>query len=545
MPAGNDLVSGREHHAGRAFALALAALATVPSLLSATSYLPMSDESLVDQAPVAAVLRLAAGPPPVAAGDAAVTDYQMAVERVLKGSLPGSMVTVRVPGGPTPGGRTLQIWGAPRFAPGERVLLFLALRPDGRYGILHLMLGAFHEVRVGSRRLALRDLGETQALTAGGGVAAREPARDFAGFARWIARRAAGLRPRPLYLVDLPPDQARVVERFTYLGGAKYRWFEFDAAQSVSVFAHQDGQPGLAGGGFTEFQAAIAAWNDDPSSHVLYQYDGTTAADGGFTVFDDVNAILFDDRNGDIAGGFSCSSPGVGSGVLAIGGAWSSGTQQGGAFVIEGADIVVNDGAGCWFVTAKRAEQVYGHELGHTLGLGHSCGDGSSGSCDTTAKREALMRANAHADNRGASLNVDDRAGIRSLYPAPYSFFTLTPCRLVDTRNPAGPFGGPALASGFARAFTVGGNCGVPATAGAVAVNVTVAGATGAGHLTLYSADIPAPNTSAISFSAGQVRANNAVLLLSAETAGRITVLPNLTGNGEVHLILDLYGYFQ
>ena len=84
--------------------------------------------------------------------------------------------------------------------------------------------------------------------------------------------------------------------------------------------------------------------------------------------------------------------------------------------VILGADIVMNDGTGCWFVTGKRAEQVYGHELGHTLGLGHSCGD-ENRPCYNDVVRGALMRATAHADDRGARLNDDDKAGIAFLYP--------------------------------------------------------------------------------------------------------------------------------
>jgi hypothetical protein len=36
-------------------------------------------------------------------------------------------------------------------------------------------------------------------------------------------------------------------------------------------------------------------------------------------------------------------------------------------------------------------------------------------------------------------------------------FFTLEPCRLIDTRNPAGPLGGPALQPGAARLFVVTG----------------------------------------------------------------------------------------
>lgn len=57
-----------------------------------------------------------------------------------------------------------------------------------------------------------------------------------------------------------------------------------------------------------------------------------------------------------------------------------------------------------------------GHELGHVLGLSHPCGDEASGACDSVTI-EALMRAYAHGDGRGAALNSDDRAAVRALYP--------------------------------------------------------------------------------------------------------------------------------
>ena len=163
---------------------------------------------------------------------------------------------------------------------------------------------------------------------------------------------------------------------------------------------------------------------------------------------------------------------------------------------------------------------------------------------DTTGLQPGAYNATLFiATNSGRQPQL--QVPVRLTVPASYSFFTVTPCRLADTRNPPGPFGGPALSNGVVRTFTVGGNCGVPAAAGAVSVNLTVVGATGSGHLTLYSADVPAPNTSNINFTPGLVRANNAVLTLSAEAAGRIAVLPVVTGNGQVHLIVDVNGYFQ
>ena len=35
------------------------------------------------------------------------------------------------------------------------------------------------------------------------------------------------------------------------------------------------------------------------------------------------------------------------------------------------------------------------------------------------------------------------------------SFTPITPCRVADTRNPTGPFGGPMLTGGTARVFAI------------------------------------------------------------------------------------------
>lgn len=121
-------------------------------------------------------------------------------------------------------------------------------------------------------------------------------------------------------------------------------------------------------------------------------------------------------------------------------------------------------------------------------------------------------------------------------------FFTVLPCRVVDTRNPAGPRGGPGLVGGTDRAFTIAGNCGIPASARAVFMNMVVTGATAPGHLRLHPGGTAVPLASSINYSAGQTRANNAVIPLSmlgdlAAFAGQ--------ASGTAHFVLDVYGYFQ
>jgi hypothetical protein len=121
-------------------------------------------------------------------------------------------------------------------------------------------------------------------------------------------------------------------------------------------------------------------------------------------------------------------------------------------------------------------------------------------------------------------------------------FYTLTPCRVLDTRSPTGPYGGPALAALSDRTFIIGGQCGIPPAATGVSVNVTVTQPTAAGDLRIFPAASPLPLVSTINYRAGQTRANNAIALLGP--AGDLTIHSDQP-TGTTHFILDVNGYYQ
>jgi hypothetical protein len=126
--------------------------------------------------------------------------------------------------------------------------------------------------------------------------------------------------------------------------------------------------------------------------------------------------------------------------------------------------------------------------------------------------------------------------------PVGLSAYSVPPCRVVDTRGPVGPYGGPALSTNVRRLFQMRGVCGVPSTAKGVMINVTAIEPSADGFLQIYPPDLPLPATSTLNYRAGRVRANNVKTTL--DSTGQIAVFANQPG-GAVQFVMDITGYLQ
>lgn len=135
-------------------------------------------------------------------------------------------------------------------------------------------------------------------------------------------------------------------------------------------------------------------------------------------------------------------------------------------------------------------------------------------------------------------------------------YYTVAPCRLVDTRDPPNPQGngGPALAANTARHLPVYGQnarpCGLPSMTGqvkAAVLNFTIVEPTAAGHLVIYKYGLPSiPGTSNLNFNAGEpALANGALVELAADPNQQITVWTAMAGGATADLVVDITGYYQ
>ena len=144
----------------------------------------------------------------------------------------------------------------------------------------------------------------------------------------------------------------------------------------------------------------------------------------------------------------------------------------------------------------------------------------------------------------GRTLESDDRQALQCAqqrYPvAGGNFYTVRPCRAIDTRSRSGPYGGPGLTGNAVRGFSLAARCGIPPSAKAIVANVTVVGTSSTGYLALFPSGVSRPGTSTVNFLPGRTRANNMILPLGQEAS-----FTAFCSSGAAHLLLDTVGYFD
>jgi hypothetical protein len=125
----------------------------------------------------------------------------------------------------------------------------------------------------------------------------------------------------------------------------------------------------------------------------------------------------------------------------------------------------------------------------------------------------------------------------------PFQFNSVTPCRLVDTRNAAGIFGGPALLNGSARNFPVNSNCGIPLGAQAVTMNVTMITPTANGFLRIWPYNTTEPTVSNVNGPVGVAAiANGAIVPLTLGMFNVSVKYGTPTAGATCHVVIDVTG---
>src|SRR5436305_8586082 len=176
--------------------------------------------------------------------------------------------------------------GSPKYAEGERVLLFLETNDRGEWVAKNMAVGKFSFRRdEGGRRVLLRD------DVAGwdyDGNPHQEPLRAEEPFLDFVRATARGQRASADYVLPAAKVAAVSVNASsppasTYCLLYNNRGIRWSTFPSSVVFLSHGTQPGALNGGLTAIQRGLASWTNDPSSNVSYGYGGATSmARSGF-----------------------------------------------------------------------------------------------------------------------------------------------------------------------------------------------------------------------------------------------------------------------
>lgn len=435
----------RRYHPARRMFLVWGLGCLLPAAAHSTTFVLMDEPTLLRSSAAVIVGTITAIESGAAAPDAAISTYvHVQPERVIKGPLGLDPVVLREPGG-TMADRYQVVEGAPAFWVGERALLFLSRNRDGTLQTNSLAMGKYDlYTDPRGRTTAVRNFDPGSLLLVpetGQIVAAPRQTQRFLPLLRRLRRQAhlerlANRPVRPLTPVpeELSNPGTRFQAAYTFMTNPPSRWFQPDRGQPVVYYVDSTGDPKLGSAASqAAIDAALAAWSNVATSNLVLQ-DGGLTSPAAFGPCD-MNRIVFNDPFNEITNPSSCS------GILAIGGYCGGG----GTTVVNGTTfgqitvgkLTFNNGwSGCWFWNQCNVSEVATHEIGHTIGLGHST--------DWTA----TMYAFAHFDGRCAGLKTDDMNAITFMYPRSGPIVpTSTPAAVRTSTPTATPTSAPPTAT--------------------------------------------------------------------------------------------------
>jgi hypothetical protein len=358
----------------------------VPGSASGATYLPLSDEELARRSPAIVRARVVGQETRIVSRDgedAVLTVTRFQPLEIFKGTFPSDVFEVALPGGVL-GDVASWVPGTPAFAARGEVILFLAPPADGSetFRLTEFGLSKFDVVPDRAARLfAVRSVFRPEedddlSLREGSAAAGAFPRalREAESFAAGLRAAGAG-KAFPPISYSVPDPEARgpdgVTPAWVNLGGQEgaanlYRWF-WDTGRSAAARVSAVGtQSGLSDGsdGIASVQNAVAQWAGVAGANVLYSQSSGSAP---VVVHLDV-----DSESSYWSGPLPCTS----GGIIGLGGpgkAVSAGSFRGDGrfYAITSANVWMRRiTGGCYAWETFRTAVL--HELGHTLGLGHS-----------------------------------------------------------------------------------------------------------------------------------------------------------------------------